>query len=86
MRGKMIIAETERLILRRYTKEELQDLKREFEALDIGYVLNRNYWRHGYAAESCKALIQQAFSHTNIPTSITHKITEPAKTDAAFFL
>jgi len=116
MEDKIIIAETERLILRRYGKEDLQDLfeylsdievveyepykplsfhetkenlewrigtdemiaielknshkmignvymgKREFEALEIGYVLNRNYWGHGYAAESCTALIQQAFS------------------------
>ena len=113
----MIIAETERLVLRRYKKEDLQDLfeylsdeevveyepyrpltlnetaenlewrigtdemiavelkdsrkmignvymgKREFEALEIGYVFNRNYWGHSYAAESCKALIQQAFSN-----------------------
>ena len=117
MDGKIIIAETERLILRRYTKEDLQDLfeylsdkevveyepykpmtldetkenlewrigtdemiavqlkdshkmignvymgKREFEALEIGYVFNRNYWGHGYAVESCRALIQQAFSN-----------------------
>lgn len=117
MENKIIIAETERLILRRYKKEDIQDLfeylsdpevveyepykpltleeaaenlewrigteemiavelksshkmignvymgKREFEALEIGYVFNRNYWGHGYAAESCKALIQQAFSN-----------------------
>lgn len=110
------IADTERLILRRYTKEDLHDLheylsdaevvrfepykpltidevkenlewrigtdemvavelkdshkmignvylgKRDFEALEIGYVFNRNYWGHGYAAESCKALINQAFA------------------------
>ena len=116
MESKIIIAETERLILRRYKEEDLQDLfeylsdkevleyepykpltlnetkenlewrigtdemiavelkdshkmignvymgKREFEALEIGYVFNRNYWRHCYAAESCKALMQQAFS------------------------
>lgn len=114
---KTMIAETERLILRRYKKEDLQDLfeylsdqkvveyepyrpltlnetkenlewrigteemiavelknshkmignvylgKREFEALEIGYVFNRNYWGHGYALESCKMLIQQAFSN-----------------------
>lgn len=113
----MIIAETERLILRRYKKEDLQDLfeylsdkdvveyepyktmtfdeakenlewrigteemiavelksshkmignvylgKRDFEALEIGYVFNRNYWGNGYATESCKALIQKAFSN-----------------------
>lgn len=111
-----IIAETERLILRRYRKEDLQDLfeylsdaevvkyepykpmtpaeteenlewrveteemiavelkesrkmignvymgKREFDALEMGYVFNRHYWGHGYAAESCRALMRQAFS------------------------
>ena len=100
MESKIIIAETERLVLRRYKKEDLQDLfeylsdkevveyepyrpltfnevkenlewrigtdemiavelknshkmignvymgKREFEALEIGYVFNRNYWGH----------------------------------------
>lgn len=117
MENKIIIAETERLILRRYNKEDLQDLheylsdrevveyepykpltfdetkenlewrigtdemiavelknshkmignvymgKRDFEALEIGYVFNRKYWGHGYAAESCRTLIQQAFSN-----------------------
>lgn len=117
MAGKMIIAETERLLLRRYEKEDLQDLleylsdmevvkyepykpmsfdeakenlewristdemiaieskdshkmignvymgKREFEAVEMGYVLNRNFWGYGYAAESCRACIQQAFSN-----------------------
>ncbi len=117
MENSIIIAETERLILRRYKKEDLQDLyeylsdkkvvefepykpmsieetkenlawriatdemiavelksshkmignvylgKREFEALEIGYVFNKNYWGNGYATESCKALIQQAFSN-----------------------
>ena len=106
MGNKIIVAESERLILRRYTKEDIQDLfeylsdkevvkyepykplsfdetkenlewrigtdemignvymgKRDFEALEIGYVFNQNYWGNGYAAESCKALIQQAFSN-----------------------
>ncbi len=117
MESKILITETERLILRRYQKEDLQDLfeylsdkkvveyepykpltlnetqenlewrigtdemvavelknshkmignvymeKREFEALELGYVFNRNYWGHGYAAESCKALMQLAFSN-----------------------
>lgn len=111
-----VIAETERLILRRYQESDLQDLfeylsdpkvvefepykpmsldetkenlewrigteemialelksshkmignvymgKREFETLELGYVLNRNYWKKGYAAESIKALVRQAFS------------------------
>ena len=117
MENKIVIAETERLVLRRYKKEDLQDLfeylsdkevveyepykpltlnetkdnlewrigteemiavelknshkmignvymgKREFDALEIGYVFNRNYWGNGYAVESCKALIQHAFSN-----------------------
>ncbi|MDE7292182.1 MAG: GNAT family N-acetyltransferase [Treponemataceae bacterium] len=117
MADKKIIAETERLILRRYKKEDLQDLfeylsdakvveyepykpmtfseakenlewrigtdemvavelkdsrkmignvylgKREFDSLEIGFVFNRNYWGKGYAAESCEALIAQAFSN-----------------------
>lgn len=117
MENQQIIAETERLILRRYQQEDLQDLfeylsdrevveyepykpmtleeakkdlewrmgtdeilavelrdsrkmignvylgKREFNALELGYAFNRNYWGRGYAVESCKALIQQAFSN-----------------------
>lgn len=117
MENKIIVAESKRLILRRYTKEDVQDLfeylsdrevvkfepykpltfdetrenlewristdemiavelkdshkmigniymgKRDFEALEIGYVFNRNYWGNGYAAESCKILIRQAFSN-----------------------
>ena len=117
MESKIIIVETERLVLRRYKEEDLQDLfeylsdkevveyepykpltfnetkenlewrigtdemiavelkkshkmignvymgKREFEAMEMGYVFNRNYWDNGYATESCKALIQQAFSN-----------------------
>ena len=115
MKGGEMIAQTERLILRRYQEEDLQDLfeylsdkkvvefepykpmsleeakenlawrmqteemvaielkssrkmigniylgKREFEALEIGYVLNRNHWGRGYAREGCEALIRQAF-------------------------
>lgn len=117
MENEITIAETDRLILRRYKEDDLQDLfeylsdmevvkyepykpltfdetkenlawrigtdemaavelknshkmignvylgKRDFEALEIGYVFNRNYWGQGYAAESCRALIQQAFSN-----------------------
>lgn len=113
---KTIIAETERLLLRRYTENDLQDLyeylseaevvayepykpmsldetkenlqwrigteemiaveekeshkmignvymgKRDFDALEMGYVFNRKYWRNGYAAESCQALMRQAFA------------------------
>lgn len=116
MENQLIIAETERLILRRYKKEDLQDLfeylsdaetvkyepyqpltleetrenlewristdemiavelknsrkmignvylgRRDFEALEIGYVFNRSCWGHGYAAESCRALILRAYS------------------------
>ena len=116
MSEKDIIMETDRLILRRYCKNDLQDLyeylsdkevvkhepykpmdikeveenldwristdemiavvlksdnkmignvylgKREFEALEIGYVFNKQYWGKGYAKESCDALIKKSFS------------------------
>lgn len=117
MECKTIISETERLILRRFTKGDVDDLyeylsdkevvkyepyqtktfdetkkeldmridtdemiavelknsnkmignvymgKRDFEAIEIGFVFNRKYWGHGYATESCRALIQQAFNN-----------------------
>ena len=117
MENNGILAETERLILRRYREEDVQDLfeylsdrevvkyepyqpmvfeevkenlewrigteemvavelkkshkmignvylgKRDFEALELGYVFHRKYWGNGYAAESCNALIQRAFSN-----------------------
>lgn len=116
MEQKLLLAETERLILRRYKKEDIGDLfeylsdwevvkyepyrpltleeaeknlewrtgteemiavelkashkmignvylgKRDFETLELGYVFHRAYWGNGYAAESCRALIAQAFS------------------------
>ena len=37
--------------------------KRDFDSLEIGYVMNRAYWGKGYAAESCNALIDQAFAN-----------------------
>ena len=109
--------ETERLILRRYKEEDLQDLyeylsnpkvvehepykamtmeevkdnlkwristdemiavelketgkmignvylgKRDFDSLEIGYVFNEDYWNKGYAKESCKKLMEEAFQN-----------------------
>ena len=117
MSNHSVIAETERLILRRYTEADLEDLyeylsnpkvveyepyqsmsyeevkeelkeriasdemiavelkenhklignvylgKREFQALEMGYVFNDAYWNRGYARESCKALMKLAFRH-----------------------
>lgn len=37
--------------------------KRDFEALEIGYAFNRQFWGQGYATESCEALLKQAFSN-----------------------
>ncbi|MBQ6560259.1 MAG: GNAT family N-acetyltransferase [Erysipelotrichaceae bacterium] len=113
---KRIIVETDRLVLRRFCEEDLQDLydylsdetvvqlepyrpmdmngvkdeldrristdemiaielktnhklirnvylgKRECNALELGYVFNRQFWGQGYAKESCTALIRKAFS------------------------
>lgn len=36
--------------------------KRDFQALEIGYVFNRSYWGQGFAAESCRALLGRAFA------------------------
>ncbi len=36
--------------------------KRDFDALELGYVFNKRYWGQGYAFESCQALIRKAFS------------------------
>lgn len=111
-----MIAETDRLILRRFKKSDLNDLyeylsdeevvkyephkpmtleevednlkwristdemiavelkgngkmignvylgRRDFEAMEIGYVFNRSYWGKGYAKESCEKLIASAFT------------------------
>lgn len=34
---------------------------RDFDALEIGYVFNKDYWGCGYAYEACKALIEDRF-------------------------
>lgn len=35
--------------------------KRDFNALEIGYVINKNYWHLGYAKEACESLIKLNF-------------------------
>lgn len=115
MDSKVMMAETDRLILRRYIESDLQDLfeylsnpevlefepykpmtieevkdnlewristdemiagelkstnkmignvylgKRDFNSLEIGFVFNKNYWKKGYAKESCEKLIELSF-------------------------
>ena len=39
------------------------------EVYEIGWIYNKDYWRQGYAFESCKAVIDYAFNSMNI-----HKI------------
>ena len=36
--------------------------KRDFDAMEIGYVFNRSYQHQGYARESCERLMELAFS------------------------
>lgn len=36
--------------------------RREFHAFEIGYVMNREFWGKGYAAEACLAVVKAAFS------------------------
>lgn len=117
MENKIMITETDRLILRRYEEHDLNDLyeylsnskvvefepykpmtmdevkenlkwristdemiavelkenhkmignvylgKRDFDSLEIGFVFHEDYWKKGYAKESCKKLIEQAFEN-----------------------
>lgn len=37
--------------------------KRNYEALELGFVFNAQYWGQGYAQESCEKLIELAFQH-----------------------
>jgi RimJ/RimL family protein N-acetyltransferase len=36
--------------------------KRGNSVLEIGFVFNKDYWKQGYAMESCAAMIHEAFS------------------------
>ncbi len=117
MKNPNIIAETERLLLRRFREGDLQDLyeclsdpetvryepylpmtlqetqdilqcrissdefvavelkdehkmigniylgKKDFAAVEIGFLFNKKYWNCGYATESCKKLIALAFGN-----------------------
>lgn len=40
--------------------------KEEYETYELGYVFNRLYQKHGYATESCQALLQYAFRTLNV--------------------
>ena len=40
--------------------------REEFETYELGYVFNRLYQKHGYATESCQALLHYAFETLNI--------------------
>ena len=35
--------------------------KRDFGSVEIGFIFNKNYWNEGYASESCRKLIAEAF-------------------------
>lgn len=36
--------------------------RRDFKALELGFVFNRGYWGKGLASESCRAVIDKAFA------------------------
>lgn len=36
--------------------------RRDFGALELGFVFNREYWGRGFASESCRAIIEKAFA------------------------
>lgn len=41
---------------------------RDFEAKEIGYIVNKNYQRQGYASEAIRAVIKYGFEHN------THRV------------
>ncbi len=36
--------------------------KRDFDSFEMGYVFNKQFWKKGYAKESCEAVIRKIFS------------------------
>lgn len=54
------LADTNKVIGNLYLNKE------EFETYELGYVFNRLYHKHGYATESCEALLHYAFETLNI--------------------
>lgn len=41
---------------------------------EIGWFLNKNFWRQGYAYESCSAVISYAFSNLNVHKVVAETI------------
>ena len=37
--------------------------KRNFESREVGYIINKNYQRHGYASEALSAVIRKCFNN-----------------------
>lgn len=52
----IVLKETEKVIGNVYFGN------RDFEAKEIGYIINKNYQRQGYAAEAIKAVIKSGFN------------------------
>ena len=62
---------TERIKSRSFTAAVLKDTlkmigivylgKRDYSAVELGFLFNQHYWGKGYAGESCEALIRDAF-------------------------
>ena len=72
----MDLSETQKELTRRISSQEmiaaeLKDSgkmignvylgKRDFQALELGFVFNREYWGKGLAAEACRELVRIAF-------------------------
>lgn len=58
--------ETKRLILRNYTMDDFNSLQNiDGELLpEIGYHINKKYWRQGFAKEAAKACRDWVFNNT----------------------
>lgn len=48
--------------------------KLEYSVYEIGWIFNKNYWKHGYAYEACSKIITYAFEKLNINKVVAETI------------